>query len=114
MEKTLRDTVLKKTIEDLEMSEDIVEKVVSWSYKSANEATKTNSEVEISGLGVFKVSPAKVRRRLTMLERVIRNLTLTLQEGKSRNPENDQVKIDGCKESVQYCNSKFKNENTAE
>ena len=113
MEKTLRDTVLKKTIEDLEISEDIVEKVVSWSYKNANEATKTNSEVEISGLGVFKVSPAKRRRRIITLERIVERITATLKEGRSRNPENDQVKIDSCKENIEYCNSKIKNENTA-
>lgn len=113
MEKTLRDTVLKKTIEDLEMSEDIVEKVVSWSYKNANEATKTNAEVEISGLGVFKVSPAKTRRKLVTLRRIVERITANIKEGRSKNPENDQVKIDSCLESIEYCNSKSKDENRA-
>ena len=113
MEKTLRDTVLKKTIEDLEMSEDIVEKVVSWSYKNANEATKTNAEVEISGLGVFKVSPAKTRRKLVTLRRIVERITATINEGRSKNLENDKVKIDGCLESIEYCNSKSKDENRA-
>ncbi len=110
MEKTLRDTVLRKTIEDLEMSEDIVEKVISWSYKNANEATKTNSEVEISGLGVFKVSTAKVRRRIKMLERVILQLNTNIQQGKSKSSINDYIKIESCMDSINYCNSKNKDE----
>lgn len=110
MEKTLRDTILKKTVEDLSLPEDIVEKVVSWSYKNANEASKVNNEVEMSGLGVFKVSNAKLKRRIIRLEELIGNIKRKIEEGRSKNIENDYEKIESCTERLNYCKSKLKDE----
>lgn len=108
MEKTLRDKILKKTIEDLNLPEEVVEKVVSWSYKKANEATKTNSEVEISGLGIFKTSPAKIKRRVARIETILMKLSNGINEGRSKNVTKDYIKIEACMDNINYCNSKIK------
>ena len=62
-----REEILKKTAEEMELPLDEVEKVVSWSYMKANKAMKEVRHIEVSGLGKFMVSKAKMRRRLKSL-----------------------------------------------
>lgn len=62
-----REEILKKTAEEMDIPLDEVEKVVSWSYMKANKAMKEVRHIEVSGLGKFMVSKAKLRRRLNSL-----------------------------------------------
>lgn len=69
---SIKDELVKKVSEELEINENVVEKVVSWSYKKANEAMSINNEVEISGIGKFMLSKAKLNRRIGRYEDMVR------------------------------------------
>jgi hypothetical protein len=69
---SLTDFFTKKTAVKTLTSESIVDAVIKHQWKSANEAVKTNNEIEISGIGRFYVSKAKVRKRLIKLEEIQR------------------------------------------
>jgi nucleoid DNA-binding protein len=63
----LFDELVKKTGEQLEIPEKIIEDVVMWVYKDAKEQTKNVKEIEISGMGKFLLSPFKTQKRLKRL-----------------------------------------------
>src|SRR5687767_10899261 len=66
--KIVKENIIEKTAYDLEIEKDVVDKVISWSYHRANEATRTNREVELSGFGTFTISDAKLRRKIKRTE----------------------------------------------
>lgn len=59
-----RESIYKKVAEELKIPEEVIEKVISWSYKKANEAVKTNNEIELSGLGKLMVSNRKLNKTI--------------------------------------------------
>ena len=113
MEKLIREVVLKRTVEDTGIPEEIAEKVIAWSYRKANEATRTLKEIEISGLGTFKVSPSKAKKRIVTVSKIIEKLEKKIQEGRSTNVENDMVKLERSRETLTYCLSKLSDEDRA-
>jgi len=66
--KSIKDFLQEKVAQDLGIELATVESVISWSYKDANKACETHKEVEISGIGKFMMSQAKLRRRINDLE----------------------------------------------
>lgn len=109
MEKVIREVILKRTIDDTGASEDIAEKVISWSYRKANEASRSYKNIELSGIGVFKVSPSKAAKKIRSLERMVELLEDRIAHGQG-NREADEKKIEGCKEAINYCLSKLSDE----
>lgn len=67
----IKDYILERTAEDLQFSQDIVEEVIGWSYKKANQATKLHKEVEISGIGKMMLSQSKLKKAIAKNERII-------------------------------------------
>lgn len=113
MEKLIREVILKRTIEDSGVSEDIAEKVIAWSYRKANEATRNFREVELSGLGIFKVSPSKAAKKAKRTMLMIEAIQRRIDNNTSKNIELDNKKIESCKETVNYCLSKLNDEDGA-
>lgn len=68
--KAAKDFIIEKVSKDLEIAQDVVETVISWAFKKANEATRSNNEVELSGIGKLQLSQSKVRRQIEMLEKI--------------------------------------------
>lgn len=54
--------ITKTAIKEL-ISEDIVEKVISFQFKDFRDAIYEHSQVEISGFGKFMISPNKVEKQ---------------------------------------------------
>lgn len=107
-----KDFLLKKTAEDLELPEDLVERVVGWSYKEANIAARERCEIEFSGLGKIYVSTSKVKRRLSKIERDLIGFDGMLLK------ENDPIKRErierwqiGMREEAEYLKNKLENIN---
>jgi hypothetical protein len=73
LKKNLKDFLLEKTSEDLQMDLETVEKVMGWSYKKANQATQLNKEVEISGFGKLLLSESKYRKYMERLLKMSKN-----------------------------------------
>lgn len=71
----IKDFIIERTSEELEISQETVETVISWSYKKANEASHRVKEIELSGIGTLKLSQAKLRKQIEKLERIISHLT---------------------------------------
>lgn len=67
----VKDYILQRTAEELQFSKDIVEEVVGWSYKKANQATKLHKEVEISGIGKMMLSQSKLKKAIVKYERIL-------------------------------------------
>ena len=64
----VKDFILRKVSEDLELDHSLVETVISWSFKKANEAVYNKDEIELSGFGKLQLSQAKIRKYLKTLE----------------------------------------------
>ena len=73
--KTVREYVSQKVSQELQFDQDIVDTVISWSFKKANEAVRVHQEVEISGIGKLMLSPAKLRKAITKYEGMLLNCT---------------------------------------
>lgn len=71
----VKDQIIKKIAEELQFDVSVVETVISWSFKKANEATKSNKEVELSGIGKLQLSQAKLRKNIDKLEKIFNSNT---------------------------------------
>lgn len=71
---TVREFVSQKVSQELQFDQEIVDTVISWSYKKANEASKSHKEVEISGIGKLMLSQAKLKKAIEKCERMIPHL----------------------------------------
>lgn len=104
-----KEQLIKNTAEQLGQPEDVVGRVVSWSFKDANKALKLYSEVEISGWGKFILSQAKLRKRIERMEKSL----ITLEN--SDDVQTNEEKIEGMRKSLEYFYSKLKtNENNGQ
>lgn len=65
----IKDWLIRKTAEQLGISESLAETVIGDSYRNANKAARTVSEIEISGFGTFMVSQSKIRRKIEYFEK---------------------------------------------
>ena len=67
----VKDFILQKTAEELQFEQGIVDEVISWSFKKANQATKLHKEVEVSGIGKLMLSQSKLKKEIAKYERII-------------------------------------------
>ncbi len=68
--KAVKDFIIENTSRDLKFEQEIVETVISWAFKKANEASHNNKEIEISGVGKLLLSQAKLRKQIEKLDRI--------------------------------------------
>jgi nucleoid DNA-binding protein len=95
-----KDWLLSSVAQDLEIDEAICDKVISWSYEQAKEATKTSSSVELSGFGKLLVTAGKLNRRLQSKQSLL-DFHLALPE-----EEKNHKKIATLREEINYLNTK--------
>lgn len=69
MSMSLTDFFTRKVAMKTMTSEHIVDAIIKHQWKLANESTKSNTEVEVSGIGKFYTSKRKVLNRLEKLEK---------------------------------------------
>ncbi len=60
---SIKDWLIMQTAKDLEIDENVCDKVISWSYQKAREAAKHANSIELSGFGKLLFSPTKASRR---------------------------------------------------
>lgn len=53
------------------LPESVIEKIIDFQFKDANEQVLKVDQIEFSGLGTFKVSPSKIKNRIVVMERTI-------------------------------------------
>lgn len=75
----LRDVLITRTAIKTLQSETVVDKVISFQFKDANEAIKNCNEVEISGFGKFIASPTKMRKKIKKMELIVGRIESILQ-----------------------------------
>src|SRR6266542_5706764 len=68
---SLKDFLILKASQQLEIEECIVDRVISWSFEKANKATQLHSEIEISGFGKMFISQPKTKRRIKKLDNIL-------------------------------------------
>jgi len=64
---SLMDYLIRKTSNKLEIKEEIVEKVVRHQWAQAYKVANTKEQIEITGIGYWSSSPAKIKHRLEKL-----------------------------------------------
>lgn len=69
--KTLRDSLVEYTAEELELDERLCDRVISWVYERTKKATTQYKTIEISGFGKLYVGAAKLRRRINRWNRKV-------------------------------------------
>ncbi len=85
---TVREFVSQKVSQELQFEQEVVDQVISWSYKKANEAVKTYKEIEISGIGKMMLSQPKLKRAIEKNERILAHVEGQKAEFVSQNLEN--------------------------
>lgn len=64
----IKDFLIRKMSVKLNISETIIDAIVSHQFKNANEALKSNNTIEFSGLGKFIFNEKKALKRLKKSE----------------------------------------------
>lgn len=67
---TLKEKIIKKLSMDKIIPENVIVKVISHQFNSANEALNENKTVELSGFGKFIFNTKKANLRLIELEKI--------------------------------------------
>lgn len=88
--KSIRDFLNEQVSQDLQVPLEIVENVISWSFKEANRACEHNKEVEISGIGKLMISPGKLKKRIQSLERMDQSIQ---EEGRKKQEVQELLRI---------------------
>lgn len=70
----LKDQLIKKISEELQLPEEMVDKIVMWSCKDVHDAFSLYRSVEISGFGSMEIYPRKAQKRLRYLEAIKNNV----------------------------------------
>lgn len=96
-----KDILIQKTAIELGQPEELVNKVVSYSYKQLSEASKIHDQLEVSGFGVLLVSAAKLKKRIAKNERIL-NYLLALEQ-----TEETLIKIENVKKYLEYYNTRL-------
>lgn len=105
------DLANRKTSVQLNISEEIVEKVTSHKWKSIHEAQYLQCDLEDSGLGTFKVRPKRVDARIGKFTRFLNKVIQQIQDGtlEEKKLERRKLLVVQIEEEIAYLNRK-KNE----
>lgn len=68
---SLKDWLVELVAKEMQIEESLCNKVVSWAYLQAKEATRNNRIIELSGFGKIQISPHKVKKRIEKIQNVI-------------------------------------------
>lgn len=101
--KAVREKLLEKTSQDLTIDRELVDRVISWSYHRANEATRSNKEVEISGFGTFLISNGKIKRKLRSVKMYLERMGTVKEK-----TEEEKEKILNAEEALAFYTSKLR------
>lgn len=106
----LKDVLINKTAIKTLQNINIVEKIISHSFKSAAIAIKTNREVEISGFGIFKTNDFRAKQLLEKKHRLITHINKKLEkEGISDSSKaNYEKALERVKQDIICINAKLK------
>lgn len=86
----------------MELSEDIISKVIAFQGEDGLKAVKQHHEVEFSGFGKFYLSQARVKRRIDNLQKMLGHL--------KNKPVLDERKISGIEKELEIVKTKLRNE----
>lgn len=76
----VKDFLIKKTAEDLDLPVEVVDRVIMGEYKKFNKATKWCDTMEISGFGTIYVSQPKVKKKIVNRQMWLDKQIAELQE----------------------------------
>ena len=78
---TLREHKVKKMALGLVVSERVISQVITHQFNSAEDATKTNNSVEISGFGKLIFNKSKAEKHVEKLEKIKKVYEQHIDEG---------------------------------
>lgn len=99
---SLKDWLIRNVAEQLEIDEDICDKVVNWSYKQARDAAREHNVIELSGFGKLMVTPGKMKRKISKIS----NRVATLKEKVLEDPDMKPLLI-ATEEYLNKLNSRY-------
>ena len=106
--KRLTDFLSLKVSEKTGIPEDICDKVISWSYLKAKEATESNRSIELSGFGKLLLSPAKIKRRIKGQETAIKRVETILSNSPSEKAEiREKINLVGITKKLEFLKNKL-------
>lgn len=68
---SIKDLLIRTTAVKLSIHEKLIEKVVDYQFKSAQEAMGTNHTVELCGFGKFVFNNNKAKKKLVSLQKTV-------------------------------------------
>lgn len=95
--KSIKESLISKISEDLEMNQADLEKIIAFQGEDALNNVRVVSEIEFSGFGKFLVNKNKVKNKIEKKERIIKAL---VSSGK------DEI-AEAMKPEVEYYKSKL-------
>lgn len=108
----IKDYLVRKTSVKKMLPENIVSAIIDDAFKGANEATQSNNEVEISGLGKFMLSEKKAKDGLESMTKIKAAYLIKLQT------ETDEIKrknllkrVASADETIEYLERKLEKSN---
>lgn len=94
----LNETLISRTASKLGVSEDIVEKIISFQFKDAFSETRKSCEIEFAGLGVFRMTIPKMRKRLEKYDRILNSIN----SNKTELRQSDELRAKDLEEKMGY------------
>jgi len=109
MGRMVRDDIIQKTADELELPVDVVHKVVMNQFKQIHNATRVYSEIEVSGFGKFMQSQNKIDRRIIAMEKIIAFNEKKLEKATTQEETiAATTKIEECKADVTFYKERIK------
>jgi len=65
---------IEQVASQMDLSEDLVSKIVNFQGEDALKAVKKHAEVEFSGFGIFYLSQTKLKKRINKINRILEHL----------------------------------------
>lgn len=112
---SLKDWLVQTTAKDLEIDENLVNTIISWSYLKVKEKTQTVKSIELSGFGKLLLSETKTKKKIKKKYDFIKSL-----EARIVNSEDEEKKeqmrtgIATVHKEIEYLKTKLENENCLE
>jgi len=74
------------------VSERVIDQVITHQFNSAEDATKTNNSIEISGFGKFVFNKSKAEKKIEKLEKIKKNYEKSLADNSLPQKKLDVIK----------------------
>lgn len=96
----VNDVLLTRTAIKTLKPEYVVQKIISFQFKDAREATKRVSDIEISGFGKLIRSEVKTRKKKVVLERTLNSLLGKLETASGEKRTSLEQRLEGVKKAI--------------